>query len=260
MKEKELVYLNSDDPKYAAQVGGLLASDYIITGSVNSIDKYTISVKVIEVKTENIVVVDSESFSEEEDFSEVTRILVYRLVEGIKDFEVIPPLEQQKNYDQRSLQPKWTFSFITGYVMKINPPLKDITSNGYSFFFSGGQKNFLIKNFWGGVNLPFFFFIGKDQTDYVSILPVNLSVRYYLGNKKIFVYPELAAGFSYVYIKKDFAKNSSEIEPNIKVGLNLGRSFSSSYSMNLGFDYYRVFEKSKDIEFYNFSIGYDFYF
>lgn len=249
LKEHNLISSACKDDSCAVQIGKFLSATHVIVGNVTYLDRYTITLRVVDVARGKIVYADSESVPARPQIDGASMKIAARILKHIEGVHSDSSL---------SLKHPFILSIEGGYVQPIGV-FSRIARGGYSVSLTGAVNNVGVNNLYLGIKGGFNRFWGKDDVNYSFIVPFTVLIGYTFNlPKSFFISPALAAGGSWNYMKKDRSNNKGIIEPVINPEITIGYHFMRSIDLYIAANYYSVFEKSGVLQILSFQIGFSF--
>jgi len=246
LKEHNLISSACKDDSCAVQIGKFLSATHVIVGNVTYLDKYTITLRVVDVSRGKIVYADSESVPARPQIDGASTKIAARILEHIEG--ILP---------DNSLSSKHPFilSIEGGYVQPIGV-FSRIACGGYSVSLIGAVNNVGVNNLFlglkGGINR----FWGKDDVNYSYIIPFTVLIGYTFNlPKSFFISPSLAAGGSWNYMKKDRSNSKGIIEPIINPELAIGYKIKPAIIIFISAGYSAIFERKAVIQILSINMG-----
>jgi hypothetical protein len=89
LKEQGLQMTGCTDTSCAVEIGKMLSADMVLIGSISKLGKYTIAVKLIDIKVSKIVFADSDESDSENDIRESLNRLVGRMIKSKQNNYII---------------------------------------------------------------------------------------------------------------------------------------------------------------------------
>ncbi len=249
LKEHNLISSACKDDSCAVQIGKFLSATHVIVGNVTYLDKYTITLRVVDVSRGKIVYADSESVPARPQIDGASTKIAARILEHIEGI-----------HPDSSLSSKHPFilSIEGGYVQPIGV-FSHIARGGYSISLIGAVNNVGVNNLYLGLKGSFNRFWGKDDVNYSYIVPFTALIGYTFNlPKSFFISPALAAGGSWNYMKKDRSNSKGVIEPVINPGITVGYRVNRFFDLHIAANYYSIFEKSGVMQLLSFQFGISF--
>ncbi|MCP4134252.1 MAG: hypothetical protein GY754_24980 [bacterium] len=247
VEEKKLGTLNCGEKACAIQIGKYVSADYVVMGSIDAVDKYTITIRIVDVVLGKIVFADTittdsqdkvvEKSSEAGDLIEDT---INMLVPGLS-----PP--EPGSY-------RFNCYIMGGYIQPITN-LADITSGGFSVVLSGGIENLFLDNLFFTLETGYSRLPGKGDREYASIIPMLINCGYtYRFSTSISLAPVLSFGVGYNSIK-ELGTLRSGIEPIVKGGFYFDYMIPYDYSFRFATEYCNIFEQEGVMSYFSFTLG-----
>ncbi|HNW27392.1 MAG TPA: CsgG/HfaB family protein [Spirochaetota bacterium] len=251
LKEHNLISGACKDDSCAVQIGKFLSATHVIVGNVSYLDRYTITLRVVDVARGKIVYADTESVPARPQIDGASIKIAARILEHIEGI-----------HTDSSLSSKHLFilSIEGGYVQPIGV-FSRIARSGYSISLTGAVNNVGVNNLYLGLKGGFNRFWGKDDVNYSYIVPFTALIGYTFNlPKSFFISPALAAGGSWNYMKKDRSNSKGIIEPVINPELSIGYRIIPMLNIYFTTNYYAIFEQRAIIQFLAFNLGLSFSF
>ena len=246
LKEHNLNSSACKDDSCAVQIGKFLSATHVIVGNVTYLDKYTITLRVVDVSRGKIVYADSESVPARPQIDGASMKIATRILEHIEGI-----------HSNSSLSSKHPFilSIEGGYVLPIGV-FSRIARGGYSVSLIGSVNNVGVNNLYLGLKVGFNRFCGKDDVNYSYIVPFTALIGYtFILPKSFFISPALAAGGSWNYMKKDRSNSKGIIEPVINPELAIGYKIIPAISIFMSVGYFAIFERNVVIQLFSVNAG-----
>jgi len=246
LKEHNLISSACKDDSCAVQIGKFLSATHVIVGNVAYLDRYTITLRVVDVSRGKIVYADSESVPARPQIDGASMKIAARILEHIEGI-----------HPDSSLSSKHPFilSIEGGYVQPIGV-FSRIARGGYSVSLTGAVNNVGVNNLYLGIKGGFNRFWGKDDVNYSYIVPFMAMVGYTFNfPKSFFISPALSAGGSWNYMKKDRSNSKGIIEPVINPELSIGYKIIPEISIFISAGYFAIFERNTVIQMFSAYTG-----
>jgi hypothetical protein len=242
LEERQFQVNECRDEECISRMGKILKADYIIIGSVDKLDNFTISAKVIDVKEGKIIITESRDADELKDIRRAAEELTGRVADRI-----------------RNIGKKYLFEhplFITANIYYSFPfgYLGDIADYGYGMSIGARMEDLFVKNFLAGFELQFIYLDGRQTMRRGVLIPVTAQFGYAMALWKLSIIPYVSAGgcYSIKYYYNDYLKISQHVRSGFQPMLKAGAAVElpiSSYNVYLrsGAEYGIIFEKDGDI-------------
>ena len=251
LKEHNLISSACKDDSCAVQIGKFLSATHVIVGNVTYLDRYTITLRVVDVARGKIVYADSESVPARPQIDGASMKIAARILEHIEGIHADSSLSSKHPF---------ILSIEGGYVQPIGV-FSRIARGGYSVSLTGAVNNVGVNNLYLGLKGGFNRFWGKDDVNYSYIVPFTALIGYTFNlPKSFFISPALAAGGSWNYMKKDRSNSKGIIEPVINPELSIGYRIIPMLNIYFTTNYYAIFEQRAIIQFLAFNLGLSFSF
>lgn len=231
-------------------LGKFLLADYVLIGNIDFLDKYTITIKIVEVKTGEIVYSESAPYNRSDEILKLSFNMGKKLtttLEKIIDNNTNNTLQKKRNTNIY-------MSIMGGYSQPTNT-FSQIVNHGYNTIFQAGLSNIFTNNLTIAIETGYSKFNGKENIDYTYQIPLLLYNEYsFKLSKNFYISPTLSFGTVYNYIKTD-SYSASKNEPIIKSGINLRYMFNKNWAVILSSNYVNIFEKDGNINYYQITGG-----
>jgi hypothetical protein len=252
LKEHNLISSICRDEACAVQIGKFLSATHVVVGNITYLDRYTITIRVVDVARGKIVYADSESALSRPQIDGASTKIAGRILEHIEDIYSDKILSLKKH--------PISLSINGGYALPIGV-FSRIARGGYSISLIGTVNNIGVNNLYLGIKGGFNRFWGKDDVNYSYIVPFMAVIGYTFNlPKSFFISPALSAGGAWNYMKKDWASNKGLIEPVINPAITVGYRISHMLNIYLMADYYAIFERKAVIQMFSANLGLSFSF
>jgi len=254
LKERNRQLLQCMDDGCAVAIGKILSADYVIRGSVDKLDGYTINIRVIDVKLKRVIIADS---IEADRLGEL-KISAGEMAERISNSIV----RKNRGIDKKFINISANLNYLQpmGYF-------SDLTTGGFGVLVSSEIGNLFFRNFFLGVNSGYMFFPGKGkELHHASMIPVLAKAGYRFTFGIFYAVPEIMAGISYnvlYYYIDNLEVSISEnraFQPMVLSGIKAGLKISKPLIVETGVRYGNSFEKKGNISFLSFIAGVKFCF
>ena len=249
LKEHNLISSACKDDSCAVQIGKFLSATHVIVGNVTYLDRYTITLRVVDVARGKIVYADTESVPARPQIDGASMKIAARILEHIEGIHADNSL---------NLKHPFMLSIEGGNVQPIGV-FSRIARGGYSVSLTVAVNNVGINNLYIGLKGGFNRFWGKDDVNYSYIVPFTALIGYTFNlPKSFFISPALAAGGSWNYMKKDRSNSKGIIEPVFNPALSVGYKIIPMVKIYITTNYYAIFEKKAIIQMISSSFGLSF--
>lgn len=241
------------------KLGKSISADYLIVGSIDKINNFSISLRVVSVNDGKIISVYIEEFKNVTDIKKITAQLSNKISKDIVN-----------NINKKRLTPLIDF-YVSTNIKYLYPVgiLANLIEPGFGAGFEVGMKNFLLKDLRLGMESNYYYFDGKvNSTDKCKFIPIFINLEYRQLYNKIYFAPLFSAGMTYVSFRhkedKGFKMNeNSKIvnwEPIVKTGIKMGYNLTNNFDMFIGFEYNAIIEQERLVSFLAIEAGLSFLF
>lgn len=231
----------------AAEYGEMLSTDYVIVGSVDVLDKTKVGVKVIDVKTKNVVIVETRETDKVTEVRSILKDMSGRIANRLHRGDLadkgwlgnaVPAIDARVHYAQPY-----------GY-------LNDVLGIGYGLSVAGSLEGLFINDFILKVSLSYFHFAGLEgKAHHARFIPVSIGAGYIFRLGPLQLLPAIGVGMSYnsLYCYTD-ASGTAYTEKTRSQPIVIGDGrvryfFKEAIFVLGGIEYCNVFEKSGDVTF-----------
>ncbi|MCP4135738.1 MAG: hypothetical protein GY754_32520 [bacterium] len=259
LSERKIGESYKGDTSRALLVGKTLAADFVIVGSIDKLDDYKISIRVVSINEARILIAYSQTFSSLEDIDPVVDKLSGAIERDILKYLKTGKI-QASFYDNHNIY----FSARFNYIFPLRK-FDDIVSSGYGFTLDCGIYNLLFDNSTMGIETGFYAFSGqKNSSDSCYFVPLLFKAAYRIPVlRRFYIAPEVAGGISLLTLVHDagegfdMSDNSQRnaVEPMVQGGIQFGVAPFEMVDIRLGARYGVLFEKGNNMDFINFNLG-----
>lgn len=235
------------DESCAGELGEILATDFVIVGSVDVLETTKVSVKVIDVKTKRVVLAETRETDKVTEVRGVLKAVSEKIADRLRRGDLdgagwlgnaVPAIDVRVLYAQSY-----------GY-------LKDVLGAGYGLSVTGALENIFINDFVLRVSLSYFHFAGlENKAHHARFIPLSIGAGYVLRLGPVEFLPSVGVGLSQnsLYYYTDAAGTAyaekTRSQPIVIGDARVRYFFKDSFFAQAGFEYANVFEKSGDVTF-----------
>lgn len=225
-----------NDGKCLHRLGRLLKAGYMVTGTVEKLDTYRITVRVFEVKSEKLIVTASADAESEKELRGAAEEAAGNAASGMVSMWRGSYL---KIIDMRT---GFIFAFPMGH-------LGNLCSYGYGFDLQGEVENIFIRGFFAGGLFSFIYYAGEGSDvhhSWMTALQVSSGYALSLGIFRLRFY--IAGGMGYnrinYYQTTDTAVrgNIEGLQPVMRTGIDISMKFWKYLWCSLGAGYGHIFD------------------
>ncbi|MCP4131808.1 MAG: hypothetical protein GY754_12585 [bacterium] len=252
VREKKPGALDCIETMCAVQIGEFVSADYVIIGSIDAEKTYTLIVRIVDVRSNKIVKVNSKTYDSKEDMVKGSP--------GIGDssadtLDVLIPGDDSAAGKEHDSSFDFYGALSGGYVMPVST-FSQLVYSGFAVSIYGGVENLFFENFLLVLESGYYRFPGKDDdVRYVSMIPVLFCAGYSLYVlDDFYLLPSLSFGAVAVLNNKINGAQSG-IEPLLKLSLDVGYRFNSLLKVRVGASYNKIFEEDGEMDFLSFNAG-----
>ena len=243
----------------SVEIGKTIASDYVITGSVDKIGKPSITVRIVSVEEGRILFAYSRSLDSELEFDAAVRRIARNIIRDVQRYA-----RYGRTGDAaESLSDIYVLARV-GYVYPLGR-LEGIVLPGYGCGLETGIHNYVLRNSNVGFEAGVYRFRGResnaDRCTFVPLL-IDMSCRLSLL-ARAYLLPILGAGADIVVLEHgsgngfNIRDNSTKttIETCARAGLFIGVAPIEFLHLQIGADFGAVFEHPRTLMFITMSFG-----
>jgi hypothetical protein len=239
--------------------GENLSADYLVSGNVDKLDDYKITMRVISVNGGEIITVYTQSFSSIDEFdaslNTVSEKIKNNLVEYIRDGKIHKPF-----FEQHGLYAGMNFNYII--------PLgtfHDLINSGPGIKGKCEISNIFFDNDYTGMHAGYYWFNGqKNNRDEARFIMIQAAYGYRLNfNKWLYFKGDIESGINVITLVHDdgngfyMTENSRKkaVEPVVQFGCAAGISPFKYVNIETGIQYGINFERGGNLYFLNITAG-----
>jgi len=228
-------------------------TDYLVTGSIDKLDKYTIILKVIDVRKGNLIAIEARE-------SPSSKMLIPAAAELAEKIKRKITNRNQKQYPDFPNQLSCSFHTKAGYIMPTGY-FREIAGRGYSIIFSACFEDIFFKNSFLIAETGYLYFKGIPFiTHHTDMMPFLLGTGYRLKITDFFIIPSVCTGGSYnrnFYYADSDEKHleKKKTQPALKVCLSFEYIPTQNIKLQMGPSFTNIFEKNGAICFFSFNAG-----
>jgi hypothetical protein len=241
------------------KLGKNLSADYLISGTIDKLDTYKITVRVISVHSGEILTMNTQSFSSIETFEATLNIITTKIKNDILEYIRFGKI-QKPFFEQHSFSADAHISYLVPFSN-----LKNLIKPGPGVNASCVISNIFLDADYTGLHAGFYRFEGrKTSSDNARFLMILLAYGYeYPVFKWLYVKGEIEGGINLITLSHGTGKgftmqdNTQEnsFDPLSKIGAKIGISPLNNVHAEAGVAYGINFEKDGNFHFINLSIG-----
>jgi hypothetical protein len=240
LNEQGLALSGCTDESCAIRIGRLLSADMVVTGSLNKLGNYLLTIKVVDAQSGAIVLADYERSIPEDQLPDRVGKIVMRLSSAIGSVApegknaAIESVAKEGNFHARRTGDR---AFVVecgvrGYYTIPAGRFSEIAKPGYGSSMNCGVRNILFSGLFTGIDMGYWRFEGnRENVEWCSMIPVTVEVGYAFDVfRGLYISPVMSGGYSYNTmnythltgsISTDYSTNH-EFEPIIQGGLHAG--------------------------------------
>lgn len=242
--ERRLQVAECRDARCAAKIGQLLKADYVIIGSVDRLDTYTVAMKVVDVRQGSIIISDSAEAREVGDLRPAAEGLARRVAERIRGIGKKRRTFEYPVYITANFQ----YVFPVGY-------LRRLADAGYGASVSARIEDIFVKNLLAGMEVQFVYFKGKKTMRHAIMVPVTAQFGYSLEIWRLSFVPLVSLGA--VYSMNSYyadvlhlgISRRRGVQFMLKAGMVVDCMVYRNFHVRIGAEYGSSFEEAGDAPF-----------
>ncbi len=256
LKERNIDAGSCSTPSCIKKIGRLTGTDYIVMGSVDRVgDRFFINVKVVDIKTNRVVLTDSVGTEDAGYILEAADELSGRVARKIERLGIT----SWKEILTVKLSAGYSYLLPAGYFATT-------ASAGNGVFLDCRIENLFIENYFLGVRLQFHYVTGRDRVHHSIIIPFMAETGYAFSAWKLHITPLISIGGSYNmnYIYRDifrlgYSPRTGAL-PVLQAGLILEIPVLNRFDLHIGSRYGVIFESDGPVSYVLFNAGFGFRF
>jgi len=239
--------------------GKNISADYLVSGNVDKLDVYKITIRVISVTSGEIITVRTQTFSSTEEFDDtlnnVSGKIKNDIIEYIQDGRI-----QRSFFERHDLYAGISFN----YLIPISN-LGTLINSGPGINGAFEISNMIFSDDYAGLHTGYYRFNGKknnhDEAQFI-MLRLAYGYRYNLFNR-LYLKGEIEGGMNWVTLDHNagngfnFDENSQKkaVDPLAQCGVFIGINPFNAINLEAGIQYGIDFERGGNLTFLNLSIG-----
>jgi hypothetical protein len=249
MTERKLQAKECADEGCAAKIGEILEAPYIIIGSVDKLDGFTVTVKVVSVREKRVIFAEARDADTLGKVKDATGEATLKVAERLRELGAPP----------KRIAVAGKPVLFSGYASYLGPRgyLSDILGPGYGFAVRASVRDLFTRSFVLGLEPGFMNFSGNDNTTHhATMVPLYLFAGYAVDLPyRLTLVPAAGGGVSYdsLYLYNDVSRTGysrqSRLQPFARGGLALSVTLLGSLGLEAGADYTAIFEEAGRISF-----------
>ena len=244
LKERKQQLKDCREEKCAAKLGELLNANYVIIGSVDKLDIYTVNVKVVDVKTGRIIFTESKDAREIADLKPASVEVTRKIADRIRG-----------KGEKKSVGLKYPICVTVNFLYNIPLGyLKTISRGGYGASLAARVEDIGVKGMHTGLEVQFIYMDGKNTVHHAMMAPILARFGYSVSFWRMTFSPLLSAGITYNinYFYPDNYKIRKARRAGVLFMFRVGAGFElmivKDFFLRVGADYGSMFEKSGNLQ------------
>lgn|GEM_PF-2370067 len=228
------------DTHCAAQIGRFLSAEYVVMGSIDRIEDYTINIRVVDAGSGSILYACSDTFLRERDLPQCVMGLSKKINAYLND-----PYDE-KSFSWAGMNSLWA-DISAGYIQ----PVHILSGRASMGFAVNAVLGLQYHNFMPAVMTGYLQFIDRENKMYSSIVPVLGGMGYPFYFTRCTIAPFIAAGICY---NKISSEDRSALEFMMRAGMTAGIMLGRT-QLFLETQYNYIIETKAGMQFLIFSAG-----
>jgi TolB-like protein len=259
LREKNIKVAPSADTSKAVILGRSLSADFIIVGSIDKLEKYRITLRVVEIEKGEILAAYTRDFSSRDEIDTISDKFAKRISADIRQYLKKGSLNRGF-YDAHDLNLSLRFNYI--YPLG---SLGSMVNPGIGGSFEAGVGNIFMEDLSLGFGFGYINFTGKKNAkDTCTFVPIMISAGYAIHIfKRLYLQPGVSVGMNIVTLKhgqgKGFTMEENtakvSVDPLIKAGMLIGLVPVETIHIQIGSRYGLNYEKDERFYFIEFEFG-----
>jgi TolB-like protein len=250
VRERKLQLAECRDEGCATKIGRLLKGDYVIIGSLDRLDAFTVNVKVVDVKEGRIIFTESRDVSEVRELRAATAEVARRVAARIK----------------KAVSPGLRFPYpviVTAHFICTVPVgyLRSLTREGFGAVVTARIQDLPVRGLYFGLDTRVMFFKGRGTVHNTLMAPLMVQTGYSYTYRFVSIVPRFS--FGGCYILNTYYADALRLGKSVRRGFQPVLSAGGSLEFNLpknvhvgaGADYGVIFEKGGSLSFVSFLVG-----
>ena len=236
----------------ATEIGKILDTDYTVIGSVDKLDTYIVTIKVVDIKQNSVIAARTGEFKKLKDLREV-------ILQKAKETAEVTLGERLQNETRKH---PFTISIQYNFLLPLGL-MGDITKHGHEAAVSFSSQNYLFSHSIFGASLSYINFTGKkNEIKFLHVIPVSVFAGYQFQLSTSFkLEPALGGGVSFIsmryypYDNEETTKLANEFKPFAFIKLAGLYSINNSFSVALECKLQSMIESGGLLPFLGFGIS-----
>lgn len=243
----------------SVKLGEELGTDFLIAGSIDKIDEYRISARVVSVREKKILMAYSVTFRSAAQIDSIVEKMAQEMARDIRKYVETGELGR-RFYDQYKIKIGIEFNYLQ--------PLgryNRLVNGGFGGSFESGIENVFIDNFYMGISIGYYRHSGRlNSDDRLTSIPVYVNTGYRIPLlRRVHLIPLISPGFAFITMKHGFGPGFSTqentersfVEPSIMAGLSLAVIPVQGFDIRFTARYGCIYETVGVIQFISMGIG-----
>ena len=259
LREKKLVIPKSEDTSNVVLTGKSLSTDFIIVGSVDKLEQYKITIRVVDIEKGEILSVYDRIYDSANEIDAITKNISKRISNDITTY-VRKGYLSSHFFDFYDVMLTAQFNYTLPFG-----ELGDIVNPGLGASIEAGVNNIFFENISLGLEIGYTNFSGnKNSNDRAGFMPVliNTGYRIYLF-KRLYLLTSLSAGLNIINMNHgtghgfnmDNDTSGTFVDSICKAGINICFAPLNSIHFLTGAKYCIDFEKNQSYHFIEIGLG-----
>jgi TolB-like protein len=252
--------INSDNsPADMVRLGQRLSTDFLMTGSLDKLDKYRLSVRIISVDRGEILTTYYKVFKSADDINDAADKLAESSSNDMQRFLITGKVRQPFFVSHRVI-----LGIRANYISPVNS-LNYVLNPGFGGGFFSEFDNLLFEDGYLGLQFNYNRFRGSDNVgDEANIVPFMISAGYrHYFSRKMYLKTEAAGGAAMISLihrgEKGFNQEDNTekhgVSPVLQVFGGIGVAPAFDIYVEMGAYYGWIFEKSGSLSYFGTSLS-----
>ncbi len=247
------------DMKSSLELGRLLATDYLVVGSVDKIDEYRVTIRVVSIREKKIIIAYSRAYGSETGTEAVVEKMARDTARDLQKYIRTGSIEG-RFYDHHRI----LLGVEANYLYPAGR-FYDLVNAGPGIALQGVIEHVFIDNLVMGVGASYSRLSGKENAnDSITIMSLSFPVSYrFYPQKRFFLGPIISPGLAFLTIahgegagfnmRDNYTDNF--IEPICAGGGVIGVLPTDHLTVQFSAQYGFIYEREGVFQFYMYCLG-----
>lgn len=240
--------------------GKNLSADYLISGNIDKIEDFKITLRAVSVSSGEIITACTQSFSSIDEFDAVLNIVSGTIKDNLNEYSRDGKIKKSSAGKSHIFSAGINFDYFI--------PVSDfhnLISSGPGTDIRGDLSGIFFENAYAGLHASYYRFDGKKNTDdYARFIMLQLAYGYKFNPyKTLYLKTEVESGINMITLNHtagtgfymDDNSRDKAIDPVVQFGLSAGVNPISLINIETGARCGIDFESGGNLYFFNLSIG-----